>query len=164
MDYRLGIRRAVSIKPGLHLRELQRSLGMSFSNTRYHVDRLTKDGEIERVEDGGFSRLYPPRTPSEDRLILSIIQRPADKKILSCLLEKSQLTQKHLSILTGLAKSTISERLTFLQEGGLVEIMNEKISPATYIVAEPARMRTLLQRNSGVLTRATDQFIDLWDF
>src|SRR5439155_16838225 len=33
--------------------------GMSFNSTRYHVDRLTKAGEIVRVEDGGYTRLYP---------------------------------------------------------------------------------------------------------
>lgn len=163
MDYRLRILRVVSIKPGLHLRELQRSVGMSFSNTRYHVDRLTKNGQIERVEDGGFSRLYLPRTPSKDRLILSIVQRPADKKILTCLLDGHRLSQKQMSTLTRLAKSTVSERLTFLLEKGLIRT-EDTVSPVTYSVADPAKLNALLQGDQGVLAKATDRFIDLWDF
>ena len=137
---------------------------MSFSNTRYHVERLTKDGQIDRVEDGGFSRLYPPRTPSEDRLILSIIQKPADKKILTCLLAENCLSQKQMSALTGLAKSTISERLTFLLEKGLIRAQIGSVSPVIYALADPAKLNALLQRGPGVLAKATDRFIDLWDF
>lgn len=66
--------------------------------------------------------------------------------------------------MTGLAKSTISERLTFLLEKGLIRAKDSIVSPAIYEVADPAKLSALLQGDPGVLAKATDRFIDLWDF
>jgi len=67
---RLRIKLLVSLHPGLHLRELQRQIGLSFSSTRYHLDKLAKQGEIDRVEDNGYSRIYPAGIDQSDKILL----------------------------------------------------------------------------------------------
>jgi predicted transcriptional regulator len=159
---RTRIRLRVSLQPGLHLRELQRQIGLSFSSTRYHVDKLTKEGEIDRVEDKGYSRIYPAGTDSKDRILLSLVRRKADHKILSCFLAGDSLTQQGLAEVTGLSKSTISEHLAILLELGVVRtgVGGER---RIFELAEPAKMDRLMRCHPVRLEKATSRFIDLWD-
>jgi predicted transcriptional regulator len=160
---RARIKLLVSIQPGLHLRELQRQIGLSFSSTRYHVDKLAKEGEIDRVEDKGYSRIYPAGTDSKDRILLSLVRRKTDRKLLSCFLAERGLTQQRLSEVTALSKSTISEHLASLLELGVVRTRagGER---RIFELAEPAKIDGLMSRHPILLQKAASRFIDLWDF
>ena len=160
---RARIKLLVSIQPGLHLRELQRQIGLSFSSTRYHVDKLAKEGEIDRVEDNGYSRIYPVGTDSKDRILLSLVRRKTDHEILSWFLTEKSITQQRLSEVTALSKSTISEHLASLLELGVVKtrVGGER---RIFELAEPAKMYGLMSRHPVLLEKATSRFIDLWDF
>jgi predicted transcriptional regulator len=160
---RARIKLLVSIQPGLHLRELQRQIGLSFSSTRYHVDKLAKGGEIDRVEDKGFSRIYPVGTHSKDRILLSLVRRKTDHKILTCFLTENNLTQQLLTEVTGLSKSTVSEHIATLLELGVVRtrIGGER---RIFELAELAKIDRLMSRHPVLLEKATSRFIDLWDF
>jgi predicted transcriptional regulator len=159
---RARIKLLVSFQPGLHLRELQRQIGLSFSSTRYHVDKLAREGKVDRVEDKGYSRIYPPGTDLEDRLLLSLVRRKTDHRILSCFLRESNLTQQRLTEVTGLSKSTISEHLGTLLE---LHVVRTRASgeQRTFELAEPAKMNALMRRHPVVFEKATSRFIDLWD-
>jgi predicted transcriptional regulator len=160
---RARIKLLVSLQPGLHLRELQRKIGLSFSSTRYHVDKLTKEGEIERVEDKGYSRIYPPGTDSKDRILLALARRKTDHKILRCFLIENSLSQQRLTEVTGLSKSTISEHLTALLE---LRVVKTRVGGERRIfeLTEPAKINGLMSRHPVLFEKATSRFIDLWDF
>jgi len=159
---RARIKLLVSLQPGLHLREIQRQVGLSFSSTRYHIDKLARQGEVDRVEDKGYSRIYPPGTDSKDRILLSLVRRKTDHKILSCFLVENNLTQQRLTEVTGLSKSTISEHLATFLELGLVraQVREQRI----FELADPAKTNGLMSRHPVVLKKATSRFVDLWDF
>ncbi len=162
---RLRVKFLVSLSPGVHLRELQRLLGMSFNSTRYHVDKLTKAGEIVRVEEGGYSRLYPTGTSEAERTLFAIVRAETDRKILLCLATASILSNKQLCDQTSLAKSTISEHLAELVRIGIVKTGQIGTTSLMYELEEPERIRSLLMSLSpSLLKKATDRFIDLWDF
>ena len=162
-DGRMKIKLLVSLQPGLHLRELQRQILISFSSTRYHVNRLATEGEIDRVEDNGYSRIYPTGTEHRDKILLSLIRRKTDHKILSCLLSENSLSQQRLCDLTGLSKSTISEHLATLSELGVMRIGFSKERRVSDLV-DPAKIDELMNREPVLLKKATHRFIDLWDF
>lgn len=65
---------------------------------------------------------------------------------------------------TGYAKSTISEHLSRLIGIGI--IAEEVIDGHTkYLLTNPDKIRAIISiQNPTVLKRATDRFIDLWDF
>ena len=153
----------VSLRPGLHLRELQRQIGLSLSSTRYHVDKLTKEGEIDRVEDKGYSRIYPAGTDPRDRILLSLVRRKTDQKIFSCFLAENSLSQRRLSDITGLSKSTISEHLRALLERGVVRTILDG-ERRLFELTDPGKIEGLIRRRPVLLEKATSRFIDLWDF
>jgi len=162
---KIRIRLLVSLLPGLHLRELQRIIGMSFNSTRYHVDKLTASGEILRIEEGGFSRLYPVGTSDADKALFSAIRRPTDREILAAMIKTRRVSHRELSTLTGFAKSTLSEHLGRLVEIGAIVRRTSSESMAEYELADPARIEALINvQNLTLVRKATDRFIDLWDF
>lgn len=162
---RFRIRLLVSLFPGLHLRELQRRLDLSFNSTRYHVDRLTQSGEILRVEEGGYSRLYPAGMTDPDRLLFAIVRRPTDGRIITCLVETGKASQGELCKLTGFARSTVSEHLSKLVRLGVLKAPAIDGTTVEYELAEPTRIKRLLGvQDPTLLGKATDRFIDLWDF
>jgi predicted transcriptional regulator len=162
---RLTIKQLVFGSPGVHLMELQRLLGMSFNTTRYHVDKLTKAGEIVRVEERGFSRLYPRGMAEEERTLFAVVRSETDRKILSNLAADLILSNKQLSDQTNLAKSTISEHLAELIRIGIVRARQIASSGVIYELAQPERIRVLLKSlNPSLREKAADRFIDLWDF
>jgi len=161
---RARVKLLVSIQPGLHLRELQRQIGLSFSSTRYHVDKLAKAGEIDRVEDKGYSRIYPVGTDSKDRILLSLVRRKTDHEILLCFLAERSLTQQRLTEVTGLSKSTVSEHIATLLELGVVRTRVGGGGGRIFELAEPAKIDGLMSRHPVLLEKATSSFIDLWDF
>jgi|SRR5467141_465131 len=162
-ECRARIKLLVSLQPGLHLRELQRQIGLSFSSTRYHVDKLTREGEIDRVEDKGYSRIYPAGTDSRDRILLSLVRRKTDRKILSSFLAENSLSQHRLSDITGLSKSTISEHLGTLLERGVVRTILDG-ERRLFELTDPGKIEGLIRRHPVLLEKATGRFIDLWDF
>jgi predicted transcriptional regulator len=157
------IKLLVSLQPGLHLRELQRQIGLSFSSTRYHVDKLAKKGEIDRIDDNGYSRIYPAGIDQRDKILLSLVRRETDRRILSSFLRENSLSQQRLTHLTKLAKSTVSEHLATLLKLGVVRTKaggERRVLELT----DPAKIDTMLNRYPHLLSKATRRFIDLWDF
>lgn len=160
---RVRLKLLVSLQPGLHLRELQRQIGLSFSSTRYHVDKLAKDGEIDRVEDNGYSRIYPAGIDQRDKILLSLVRKETDHRILSSFLKENSLSQQRLTELTKLAKSTVSEHLATLLKLGVVrtKACGER---RIFELTDPAKIDTMLNRYPHLMSKATRRFIDLWDF
>lgn len=154
----------ISLVPGLHLRAVQRLLGLSFSSTRYHVDALQKSGEIVRSQEGGYSRLYPKGISESDKILFSAVNSATDRRILSCMVKNPKISSREISEQTGYAKSTISEHVSRLVEIGVVA--EEVIDSYTqYMLTNPDRIRAIMSiQNPTMLKRATDRFIDLWDF
>lgn len=127
------------------------------------MDRLTKEGEIDRVEDKGYSRIYPAGTDANDRILLSLVRRKTDHKILSCFLTENGASQQHLIDFTGLSKSTVSEHLATLLELGVVRPRSGD-DGRVFELTDPAMIDRLLRRYPVLLEKATGRFIDLWDF
>src|SRR2546425_2138273 len=164
-DGRVRVKLIISVLPGVHLRQLQRLLGVSFNSTRYHVERMAKIGEIVRVEDGGHSRLYPPGLSDREKDVCSLIRGGTDRRILARLVMESGLSNKQLCDLTGLAKSTVSEHLAHQIQLGIVVTRRTIENGIVYDLEDPIRIRSLLGKQSpALLKKATDRFVDLWNF
>lgn len=151
--------------PGIHLRGLQRALGMSFNSTRYHVEKLVKNGDVLRLDDKGYSRLYPSQIDAQDILLVTTIRNKTDRRILASLARAESMTNEQLRGITNLAKSTLSEHLTRLVILGIVKTSQRAGDPTVYSLIDPAHIRSLMEeQQSHLLDKATDRFIDLWDF
>ena len=157
--------RLVSLMPGLHLRELQRLLGLSFNTTRYHVDILSKAGAIECQKDKGYLRVYPVGTPEKAKTIYSCLRKPSSRLILTALAQEPIVTGKQLCERTGLAKSTVSELIQEFVASQIVKVEFSDVAGFGYDLTDRDYLLQILlnQQQKRLLETATDRFIDLWD-
>lgn len=154
----------VSLFPGLHLRGLQRLIGLSYNTTRYHVESLSKVGEIERREERGHSRFYPAGMSDFDKALFSLVRSPTDRRILECLAKIGKASQSDLCRVTGYGRSTISEHMTQLVMHRIVTVLPIPRGGVEYDLTTPYRIKSIISAQQSLLKRTTDKFIDLWDF
>jgi len=70
-------------KPGLHLRELDRRVDISFGALRYHLDYLKKIGSIKFIQDSGFLRYYVTNdVGKKEKTLLNVFRQETLCKIL----------------------------------------------------------------------------------
>ena len=166
IDNRSRILGLVCQNPGIHLRELQRSLGVSFNAIRYNTEKMSHSGEIACEKSSGYTRFYPPDISERDRMVYSLSRNSTTFKIMLELGTSGQLTNKELAERTGFAKSTISEhvhelmganlvRLTLSEEGNFkVEFQNKEQIQLIICNIQQANQKKDVVEN----------FANLWDF
>jgi len=162
---KLRVKGIIYLLPGVHLRQLQRMLGISFHSTRHHVDSLSKSGEIVRLQDGRYARLYPTVTNEADRALFSMIRNKSSRKILRALAMDGGLTNKQVAEKTGLAKSTVSEYLQSFLEERVVRISLSEAGRVTYELRDRVKVLRLADDTErSMMLVAADRFVELWDF
>jgi predicted transcriptional regulator len=156
----------ITQNPGIHLRELQRALGISFNSIRYNTEKMAHSGEIVCEKDSGFSRFYPPGMPERDRLLHSLTRNKTTFRILLELSTQQLLTNKELAARTGFAKSTVSEHIHQLLSVNLVKLTLSDEGNFKVELQERERVKKLVDEINLAKSEndMVQNFVDLWDF
>jgi predicted transcriptional regulator len=162
---RMEITRIVTLSPGIHLRELQRAVGLSFATVRHHTERLVKDGTVERFPQGRYERLFPKGFSDSEKALVSITRGNTSRLVLGAIVKQGVVSNKDVSSKTGLAKSTVTKYLHLFTELGIV---SKSTSPrggaALYASPNTNRVSQLLKFSEAGLRLAVDNYAELWDF
>jgi predicted transcriptional regulator len=163
---RLRIKQVVTLSPGVHLRRVQRILGTSFSTTRYHVENLERDGEIVSSIDGRYQRLFPAGTTDDMKAAYGAVQSRTARRILKAVADSPKgTTNGELFSTVRLPRSTISEQIAVLEKAGLVGRRVTLDGVTLYELKDRERVALVIGTlDRGMLSLATDGFIDLFDF
>jgi len=164
-DNRSRILGLVCQNPGIHLRELQRSLGVSFNAIRYNTEKMSHSGEIVCEKSSGYTRFYPPDTSERDKLVYSLSRNHVTFRIM-LELSSGQLTNKELVDRTGFAKSTISEHVHELMAANLVRLTlsEEGNFKAEFQNFEQIQLIITKIRQADQKKDMVENFANLWDF
>ncbi len=147
------------------MRQIQRILGLSFSSVRYNIDVLKKNGEVFGWDESGRSRLFTPAISERERVVYSHLRNRTCRTILRAIAQHGRLTNRQLLEVTGLAKSTLSERIHRLLQVEMLMITFSSDGRMAYQLKEPESLLSLLRAaDQTVLEEAADRFIQLWDF
>ena len=162
-DNRLRVSRLVLDSPGIHLRELQRNLGLSFSTVRYHIDGLVSEGELEGERMGRYTRLFPRSMPPEERTACSLLREPSARAVVFELARTRVYSNKRISEATGLGKSTVSRQGKRLLRLGVIE---RTVTPAGKVESRlgNSAVAAAVMRFSQEGRTAVKNYIELWDF
>ena len=159
------IRSLIFAIPGVHMRQIERILGLSFSSVRYNVHTLKKGREVVDWSESGRSRLFPPELKESDRILYSHLRNHRSRKILRAFTQKEKLTNRELSEFTGFAKSTLSESVSRLMEAEILTTTFSLDGRVGYQLKEPERLLPMIRAaDQTILEEATDRFIELWNF
>lgn len=156
---------AVRRYPGIHIRGLERNLGLSSALVQYHLKKLVIEGYVESHDQGGYGRYYPTqkgksaRVMPEDVPLVGVLREEVPLHIALLLLDKGPLTHGELVADLDIAKSTVSYHLAKMAELGIIDRV-----PGSARLQLPERERVyrllLTYRPTPDLL---DAFADLWE-
>jgi len=154
------IRDDVRRHPGSSARDVQRRLELGWGDTAYHLDRLTRLGELHR-ERGGWRDYYFDREFTwADRRILRALHSPAEQSLVVAVAERPGATFTDLVQQTGLGRSTVSFHLRKLAQLGVIAARPPG-SGGGFDVVDPDRLRSLLTAYAASLRdRLVDRFAE----
>jgi hypothetical protein len=100
----------VAASPGIHLRELHRSIGCAMGALQYHIKILEDGGEVVSIRNGNVRHIFPGDYSFEDRVLLltALTRNPTVGSILSECARNGQTTQAEISKTLDVDKSLIS--------------------------------------------------------
>jgi predicted transcriptional regulator len=161
-----GIRKqvyeAVRRYPGIHLRALERNLGVSAPLAQYHLKHLSKAGWVEGRDQGGYTRYWPTakeaRVRDADQAILGMLREEVPLHVALLLLDFGPMTHGALVERLGMAKSSVSYHLAKLAQANIVE---REPKTARIRLTDPERITALLLAYNPT-PDMLDSFADLW--
>ncbi|MCK5291119.1 MAG: ArsR family transcriptional regulator [Thermoplasmata archaeon] len=115
--------------PGVHLRELERSLGMSVQLLDYHLRVLGKGGLVSSTESDKYKRFYagvkrvedPKALHPDEKDKLAILRQETPLSIVLCLLRVGSARHMDIAGELDIPSSTLSYHLKKLTKGELIE-------------------------------------------
>lgn len=155
---------AVRRYPGIHLRALERTLGVSAQLVNYHLRKLVEEGFVEVHEQGGYSRYYPTskgkaaKVTAKDQPLVGLLREEVPLHIVLVLLDHGPQSHAQLLARIGGAKSTLSYHLAKLAQLDIVE--REPGTPRLRLAERDRVYRLLLTYAPTPDLR--DAFADLW--
>lgn len=151
--------------PAIHVREVERRLGLPDRLGAYHLRRLERDGLVRSTRDHGFLRYWPAKTlrlrPSKDARRLHLLRRDHPSQIAVLLAASGESSPTHLAAALGIAKATASYHLGRMSKAGLVSDRTEGRN-RLYRLTDPAWTLRML-RDLPPLPGVRDEFRDMWD-
>lgn len=164
LTVRETVLRLVRAYPALHVREVERQLGLSSKLADHHLASLEAEGRVRRVEEAGFTRFLDAETAArmaEDELALLLLARRGPAlRIMLLLLAEGEARPGALAEALGLAKASTSYHLKALAEAGVVEARQEG-RERRYRLRDPERVRETLGRHPP-LPAEIDDFARVW--
>lgn len=145
--------------PGLHLRELERRLGVPQATLRHHLERLRTRGVVEAYRDGRLLRFFPAGDMEGREALAALRQEPLRRALLLLLEEGGGSEYRALAARSEVPQSTLSTRLAALQARGLATV--EKVGRETRwrLVAPQAVVRVLREHRESLADPQVDAFL-----
>jgi predicted transcriptional regulator len=152
---------------------LSRYLGASLSTTRYHLVNLEKDGEIFCRKEGEYLRSYPLWARDErSRAVCAAVQQKAVRRVLRVMFgqrngEQVIASNSWISGAAHLSQSTVSECIALLRSLHLVKRVITREGHVVFKISEGDRellSKILASYDGNFISRATDSYLNLWEF
>lgn len=139
--------------PGIHMRQLQKDLGLPLSTLEYHLHQLERAEVLTTVSHRRYKAYFlRNRFDADDRWYLYHLRQEMPRRIIRLLLEDPQLSHGKLSELLPIRPSTLSHHLHRLTEVHIVQPMWVN-GRKFYRIEDRERTRRLLDAYSGTFWR-----------
>lgn len=161
-ERRKKIYAVIEANPSIHLRELQRILGMPLATLEYHLGYMARRKIIFSETDGHHKRYYTKPLDPEDKKVLSALRQKRLREIVLTVLANEKAKYQSLSDHFKLPHSTLSFYLKYLVENNILartKIGYENI----YTVQDEERVaKVLIAYKSSFLDKLVDKTISTW--
>jgi len=152
----------IKLNPGIHLRELQRTLNVPLSTLNYHINYMIRKKIIFSEKKEPAIGFYVKAFDDEDKQILSVLRQKRLREIVYLVLTNKKVKIKVLRDKLNLPRSTLSYYLKFLVEHGILE--KEKIGYENiYTIIDENRItKILITYKSSLIDKLVDKTLNTW--
>ncbi|UCH03673.1 MAG: winged helix-turn-helix transcriptional regulator [Candidatus Thorarchaeota archaeon] len=115
----------ISNSPGIHLRELHRSIGCAMGALQYHLNNLEHDGIVVSMRNGNARHLYLSGFSDDEQVLrlTSLSRNPTVQLVLRECIANGRITQAELSRTLSLDKSLISYYVSSLIKNDVLRVV-----------------------------------------
>lgn len=150
-------------RPGVHLRKMQRELGMALGTLEYHLYRLERAGFVAVRRLGRFKAYYPEgMVDLRDKDLLYFLRQDMPRRIAIATVSRPGISFQELAASVPISPSTLSFHLQKLTKAGIVhadKVGREKV----YVCPEADRVRRLLiDFRATFVDDLVDRFAAAW--
>lgn len=170
VESRRRIFEAVCKFPGIHLRELSRTVNLKLNLVDYHLYHLEKHGLIYSVLDGHFKRYFPKdelgaaekrdTVSAPDKPIIGLLRQHVPFRIVILLAKSGIMAHGELAESLHKSPSTVSHHLEKLIDAGVVVRSSDERG---FRLSDPARIEKLLVSFTPQPLSLADGFQEIWD-
>ncbi len=163
LERRRRIYQFIRSHPGLHLRALEKRLGIALGDLRYHLEYLEKKGLVGSRTDGYRKTFFSAKDVSlPDRDVLALLRQRAPRRIVLHLMLRESSTFEELREELGVSKSTLSFHLGKLTSKGLVKSARREGRNVYDLPDKEAVAELLITYRESFLDAAVDRVLDVW--
>lgn len=150
--------------PGIHLREMHRSLGISLGTLRYHTSRLEARGIVSSFRERYYRRFFALRhVDVRIKKYLGPLRQASPRRIVLTLLSKGELRYRDLRDSVHIPSSTLSLYLDVLVNAGLV-VKRTEGGVRSYRVPDPEGVRQALSlMRISPIDELVDRALDIYE-
>lgn len=163
LEKRRRVYQEIVAHPGLHLRELERRLGLGLGDLRFHLDFLERKGLIRSRTDGYRKTYVEARDLTiPDAAILALLRQSAPRAIVLFLMEHGPSLFDEVRAHLNVSKSTLSFHMRKLVDAFVV-LADRREARNVYRVAERERVaRMIIAYRTSFLDEAIDRVARAW--
>jgi len=159
-DTRARIYRHIESHPGIHFRELTRTLDLATGQVQYHLGRLD---HITSESVNGRTHYYAASFDPWERHAIAFLRRETARDILVSLIECEEARPGEVADHVDIARSTLEHHLDGLVEYGIIE-KRRRGGRVTLTLRRPeATVELLATVDPTALDRLSDRFTRLLD-
>ncbi len=171
LETRRAIYNLVFTHPGLHLREIQRQLGMHVNLVEYHLHQLISNELVVSVHQDGYNRFFPAQAPgadkqvdrltSQEKRVLGMMRQPMPLRIMVYLLATNNAPHKDVCEHLGCAPSTLTYHMKKMVRGQIV-VQTTAGEGKGYHLSDRRSVARLLMLYRPAPFDQVDAFSELW--
>ncbi len=159
---RREIYESIEKNPGIHFRQLQRTLEMPLFSLEYHLSYMVRKKIIIREKAGRFRRFYVKQLEVEDKKILSALRQKRMREIVLIILSNKKAKYQVLLNDLRIPPSTLSPYLKYLVNRNILtrhKVGRENI----YTVQDEDRVaKVLISYKSSFVDKLVDKALSTW--
>ncbi len=148
--------------PGMHIRQLQRILGMPLASLQYHLNYMARRSVVIEEKSEHYTRYYYKPLAAEDKKVLSVLRQKRMREIVMLILVNKKAKYRSIVETLGLSSSTVSFYLKYLLDNCIVERTKIGYENIYTLKDEERVAKILITYQSSFLDNIVNKWASTW--
>lgn len=161
-ERRSKIYATIKKNPGLHIRHLQRIMGIPLTSLQYHLIYMARRNVILEEKSEHYTRYYCKPLEPGDKKVLSVLRQKRLREIVMIILVSKKAKYRFIVQTLKLSPSTISFYLKYLFDNHIVERIKIGYENVYTLKDEDRIAKILIAYQSSFLDTLVDKWASTW--